>query len=183
MRPIDSPNSDYGDDDGEERIPLKNFNSPQNIDRRNRDYDDFGSSTPRRRPNPALHSHQALHSQTYGGYGPVSMNDNDADSRDDEKFHGRKYPGRIMSFFSNVTRRFGCSADEMLRGEGEGGSYYRDAFNDESWSCNFGNGEEHGIWMNASDQSGTIMSCLVWFLMSKFLNSFHFHGISCQFAI
>mmetsp|Transcript_33170 Transcript_33170/g.50047 ORF Transcript_33170/g.50047 Transcript_33170/m.50047 type:complete len:387 (-) Transcript_33170:65-1225(-) len=43
--------------------------------------------------------------------------------------------------------------------------YYKDDFNDSPWSCHFGTSEEDGIWMNTSDQAGTIMSMLVWLLM------------------
>jgi palmitoyltransferase ZDHHC3/7/25 len=43
--------------------------------------------------------------------------------------------------------------------------YYQDDFNDAPWSCRMGTTEEHGIWMNYSDQAGTIMAMLVWILM------------------
>lgn len=43
--------------------------------------------------------------------------------------------------------------------------YYQDDFNDSPWSCRLGTTEEHGIWMNTSDQAGTIMAMLVWLLM------------------
>mmetsp|Transcript_19216 Transcript_19216/g.21973 ORF Transcript_19216/g.21973 Transcript_19216/m.21973 type:complete len:407 (+) Transcript_19216:57-1277(+) len=43
--------------------------------------------------------------------------------------------------------------------------YYRDDFNDSPWSCQFGTTEEDGIWMNTSDQAGTIMSMFVWLLL------------------
>lgn len=119
----------------------------------------------RRRQNPHSHSHESLHSQTYGGYGPIPTNDTEYINGDHKKLQGRKMARRMMGFISNLRRDWGCSADEMLKGEGEDGDYYRDEFNDESWSCSFGTGEENGIWMNASDQSGTIMAFLVWFLL------------------
>lgn len=43
--------------------------------------------------------------------------------------------------------------------------YYQDDFNDSPWSCRLGTTEEHGIWMNTSDQAGTIMAVMVWILM------------------
>lgn len=49
--------------------------------------------------------------------------------------------------------------------EGPGMPFYRDNFNDQPLSCDFGTGEENGIWMNTSDQAGTIMAFLVWLLL------------------
>ncbi len=49
--------------------------------------------------------------------------------------------------------------------EGPNQPYYRDHFNDQPFSCDFGTGEENGIWMNTSDQAGTIMAFLVWVLL------------------
>ena len=49
--------------------------------------------------------------------------------------------------------------------EGPNQPYYRDNFNDQPFSCDFGTGEENGIWMNTSDQAGTIMAFLVWLLL------------------
>eukprot|EP00816_Leptocylindrus_hargravesii_P012625 CAMPEP_0196819654 /NCGR_PEP_ID=MMETSP1362-20130617/71552_1 /TAXON_ID=163516 /ORGANISM="Leptocylindrus danicus, Strain CCMP1856" /LENGTH=375 /DNA_ID=CAMNT_0042198225 /DNA_START=218 /DNA_END=1345 /DNA_ORIENTATION=+ len=50
------------------------------------------------------------------------------------------------------------------------GEHYIDAFSGPSethpWTCSFGTDiENDGIWMNSSDQAGSIMACLVWFLM------------------
>lgn len=45
--------------------------------------------------------------------------------------------------------------------------YYQDNYNDFSWKCSFGTREDDGIWMNRKDQVGTIMSFLVWILISK----------------
>uniref|UniRef100_A0A7S1VQ19 Palmitoyltransferase n=1 Tax=Grammatophora oceanica TaxID=210454 RepID=A0A7S1VQ19_9STRA len=47
----------------------------------------------------------------------------------------------------------------------EKGEYYLDSYNDAPWSCTYGTKEEHGTWMNHSDQAGSIMACLVWLLM------------------
>ncbi|KAL7533585.1 hypothetical protein ACHAWF_004550 [Thalassiosira exigua] len=49
--------------------------------------------------------------------------------------------------------------------EGPRQPFYRDNFNDQPFSCDFGTGEEHGVWMNNSDQAGTIMAFLVWLLL------------------
>ena len=50
-------------------------------------------------------------------------------------------------------------------GEGVNGKYYRDDFNDFSWSCNVGTSDEDGIWLNRSDPAGTIMCMMVWVLL------------------
>lgn len=49
--------------------------------------------------------------------------------------------------------------------EGPNQPYYRDNFNDQPYSCDLGTGEENGMWMNTSDQAGTIMAFLVWLLL------------------
>jgi len=43
--------------------------------------------------------------------------------------------------------------------------YYKDDFNDESWSCTFGTSENDGIWMNREDPPGTILSVTVMILI------------------
>jgi len=43
--------------------------------------------------------------------------------------------------------------------------YYEDTFNDEPWECTFGTSAQDGIWLNHSDQVGTIMSTMVWVLI------------------
>ena len=163
MREIDSPISRDFDDghDHDEHLPF--FDSRPNNAQFN-EGSGANISTARRRQNTNK-AHQSLHSQSYGGYGPVPLNDINFANGQRDKFHGRKVLSGMKSIASNFVQTCGCSAEEMLRGEGEGGDYYRDPFNDESWSCSFGTGEENGIWMNASDQSGTIMSFLVWFLI------------------
>ena len=47
--------------------------------------------------------------------------------------------------------------------------YYLDNYNDQPWHCSFGTAEVNGIWMNRKDQAGTIMSLLVWLLISEYL--------------
>jgi hypothetical protein len=58
----------------------------------------------------------------------------------------------------------------MVQQEGPDGLYYRDDFNDFSWTCKAGTSDDNGIWMNTSDQAGTVMACLVWVLLGTFLN-------------
>jgi len=53
----------------------------------------------------------------------------------------------------------------MIMDEGVDKNYYRDDFNDEPKGCSLGTNEEDGIWMNMSDQAGTIMCLMVWFLL------------------
>jgi palmitoyltransferase ZDHHC3/7/25 len=43
--------------------------------------------------------------------------------------------------------------------------YYEDSFNDEPWECSCGTHYQDGIWVNHSDQVGTIMSSMVWILV------------------
>ena len=66
-------------------------------------------------------------------------------------------------------RNHGCSSHSMKQQEGVDGLYYRDYFNDSSWSCSIGTTDDAGIWMNNSDQAGTIMACLVWLLLSTYV--------------
>ena len=49
--------------------------------------------------------------------------------------------------------------------EGPNGRYYRDDFNDYSWTCSVGTSDEDGIWLNRSDPAGTIMCMMVWILL------------------
>ena len=49
--------------------------------------------------------------------------------------------------------------------ENEDGVYYMDHFNDLSFACSAGTLDDNGVWLNQSDPAGTIMSCLVWFLI------------------
>jgi hypothetical protein len=49
--------------------------------------------------------------------------------------------------------------------EGPNGRYYRDDFNDYSWTCNFGTSDEDGIWLNQADPAGSVMAMMVWILL------------------
>mmetsp|Transcript_10326 Transcript_10326/g.22130 ORF Transcript_10326/g.22130 Transcript_10326/m.22130 type:complete len:409 (-) Transcript_10326:184-1410(-) len=85
----------------------------------------------------------------------------------------KKQSGGFMAL-SSVTQQGQSSASQICCSccqstahltEGPNQPYYRDTFNDQPWSCTLGTGEEHGIWMNTSDQAGTIMALLVWLLL------------------
>ncbi|KAL7576820.1 hypothetical protein ACA910_013835 [Epithemia clementina (nom. ined.)] len=43
--------------------------------------------------------------------------------------------------------------------------YYKDSFNDMSWTCSFCTSDKDGIWLNQADPAGTIMAILVWVLL------------------
>lgn len=72
-----------------------------------------------------------------------------------QRSYGARTSAGLPSFFS--------SAAHLTEGPGQ--PFYRDGFNDQPFSCDFGTGEENGIWMNTSDQAGTIMAFLVWLLL------------------
>lgn len=74
---------------------------------------------------------------------------------------------RVVASVTAFLRRCGCSSHAMRSDEGPDGRYYRDDFNDQSWACAFGTGEEHGIWMNQADEAGTVMALMVWVLMGE----------------
>ena len=44
--------------------------------------------------------------------------------------------------------------------------YYEDTFNDEPWDCTCGTGERDGIWTNYGDRVGSVMSSMVFVLMT-----------------
>ena len=44
--------------------------------------------------------------------------------------------------------------------------YYEDTFNDEPWDCTCGTGEGDGIWTNYGDRVGSVMSSMVFVLMT-----------------
>lgn len=71
--------------------------------------------------------------------------------------------------------------------EGPNKQFYRDNFNDQPYSCNFGTEEENGIWMNTSDQAGTIMAFIVWILLAYSAWTFtalaRSGGIPCYLAV
>ena len=118
------------------------------------------SSIPTQRPNQHYHM----------GYGPNSY---DADLKKKSVSYSS------TTTFDNLSQRsggvlgapgFGGGLASLFTStahlsEGPNQPYYRDHFNDQPFSCDFGTGEENGIWMNTSDQAGTIMAFLVWVLL------------------
>ncbi|CAJ1961553.1 unnamed protein product [Cylindrotheca closterium] len=102
-----------------------------------------------------------VHLESYGngGYGPATGG---AMMMDDE--YKKSLGGQPSVYFSGMPDC--CSNRRVLQDEGPGAKYYRDNFNDMSWSCSLGTGDEHGIWMNRSDPAGTIMAMMVWVLMA-----------------
>lgn len=112
------------------------------------------------------HQYSSIPTQQYrDGYGPDSY---DVDSLKKKStsystptfntLGGRSAvgaPGGVSSFFASTAHLT----------EGPNQPFYRDNFNDQPFSCDFGTGEENGIWMNTSDQAGTIMAFLVWLLL------------------
>ena len=112
----------------------------------------------------------------HGGYGPESYSTPTFNTLSQRTFAVCNAPQEPSHFFASTAHLT----------EGPKQPFYRDNFNDQSFSCDFGTGEEHGIWMNTSDQAGTvsrprifllilrqtlakqlqqIMAILVWFLM------------------
>jgi hypothetical protein len=69
-------------------------------------------------------------------------------------------------FFSKIGGAL-SSVISPRKGIEEDGDFYQDHYNDQPWRCSFGTAEEDGIWMNRKDQAGTLMSLLVWLLISE----------------
>lgn len=127
----------------------------------------YVSSTPFSPP-PEM-QRQPLHSQTYGGLGPVSPNNNNIGGGlyidgDESKLKSQKMYIRLMRKCTTCLRTTGCINPAMVLNEGPNADYYRDDFNDEPNYCSIGTSEEDGIWMNRNDGPGSIMALMVWFL-------------------
>jgi len=102
------------------------------------------------------------HHHNQGGYGPNSY---DADSlkKKSTSYSTPTFNTLSVSGIPGSGTGFFTSTCQLTEGPNQ--PYYRDNFNDQSHSCSFGTGEENGIWMNTSDQAGTIMAFLVWLLL------------------
>ena len=102
------------------------------------------------------------HHQNQGGYGPNSY---DADSlkKKSTSYSTPTFNTLSVSGIPGSGTGFFTSTCHLTEGPNQ--PYYRDNFNDQPHSCSFGTGEENGIWMNTSDQAGTIMAFLVWLLL------------------
>ncbi|EED95884.1 predicted protein [Thalassiosira pseudonana CCMP1335] len=106
------------------------------------------------------------HAQHVGGYGPISYSDDDKKQYAQSSFNASSTfstTQRAATSVSDTCCNF-CTSTAHLT-EGPNQPYYRDSFNDQPFSCSFGTDEENGIWMNTSDQAGTIMAFLVWVLL------------------
>ena len=106
-----------------------------------------------------------LESYTHGGMGPqhsAPFSTTTTTGRAGEKDKARSLPLRCWNGARTCCRRCTPSLDDNNSSDGV---YYIDHFNDLSYSCSVGNSEDDGIWLNRSDPAGTIMSCLVWFLI------------------
>jgi hypothetical protein len=102
-------------------------------------------------PNAPVH----LESFTRGGYGPTNI-DNALDDELKKKARGGS-SGAVGSCLSFCCSRNTDAEDSKL--------FYRDDFNDLSWSCGVGTNDESGIWLNRADPAGTIMCFMVWILL------------------
>jgi hypothetical protein len=105
--------------------------------------------------NPAYSSIPTNENGPQHGYGPSSYSDSDS-KKQYASFHAStlssmQQPSNISASCCNL-----CQSTAHLT-EGPNQPFYRDNFNDQPHSCNFGTEEENGIWMNTSDQAGTIM--------------------------
>jgi len=103
------------------------------------------------------------HSMSTASFSPVPVK-GPLEPFDATKDHGRKFSSAryagIMSALTRMSTTF-WTADKL-----EDDRYYQDDFNDAPWTCTFGTHEDSGIWMNTSDQAGTILAFLVWFLLT-----------------
>ena len=100
-----------------------------------------------------------LESYTHGGIGP--LHSAYRSTTGGEKDKAGSLPLRCWNGARTCCRRCTPNIDDS----GGDGVYYMDHFNDLSYSCSVGTSDEDGVWVNRSDPAGTIMSCLVWFLM------------------
>ncbi|KAL3797517.1 hypothetical protein HJC23_009881 [Cyclotella cryptica] len=97
------------------------------------------------------------------GYGPITPSDGD------DKKQYASFNASTLSSTQQPTN-FAAACCSLCQStahltEGPNQPYYRDNFNDQPYSCSFGTDEENGIWMNTSDQAGTIMAFIVWVLL------------------
>jgi len=98
-------------------------------------------------------------------YGPKSYSDGDS-KKQYASFNASTLSS--MQQTPNVSRSVCCNLCQSTAHltEGPNQPFYRDNFNDQPYSCNFGTEEENGIWMNTSDEAGTIMAFIVWILLA-----------------
>jgi len=119
---------------------------------------------------------------SFGG-SPASY---DSDDYTNSKGNSKQRKASVMSR-SFISLCECCCPKSRNSAEEDDQNFYRDDFNDQSWSCSFGTTDEHGTWLNMRDQAGLIMSALVWILMVYSNITFSFlaktGGIPIYFAI
>jgi hypothetical protein len=94
---------------------------------------------------PSILQHVSLERDVY------SSTMDDFDKIDRRTCCGR-FSSRVGSF---------CCARPAVDPQSE---FYEDTFNDEPNECTFGTSDQDGVWVNYSDQVGTMMSSMVWVL-------------------
>lgn len=104
-----------------------------------------------------------MESYTRGGLGPPQsdIGDDKKKNASPSSYYGSYNSGSPLTWCLHVC----FSRSRLNNEEGPDGKYYRDDFNDMSWSCSLGTSDDHGIWLNQSDPAGTIMAMMVWILL------------------
>ncbi|CAB9505418.1 Palmitoyltransferase ZDHHC3 [Seminavis robusta] len=112
------------------------------------------------RDDPSMMNGPPLESYTPGGYGP--SHSIPAPEKNKNLPLSRRLCQAAMSCLccccTNGTSSSAAAAEDNDR-------YYKDDFNDSSWSCSVGTTDEHGVWMNRGDAAGSMMSLIVWGLI------------------
>ena len=140
----------------------------------------FASSAPRRRKQPEHVNDRVKHlsapSLSFGSPASTLSDDNNVYLKENKK-------GKPM--YSNMMCVPCCPTSAAYNMDDE--NFYRDDFNDQSWSCSLGTSDDHGIWLNMRDQAGLIMSSMLWVLMIYSIMTFSFladtGGIPVSFSI
>jgi hypothetical protein len=108
-------------------------------------------------PTTTTPSSSGLQSYTVGGYGPVTTDPHDF-SKSKRQLKRPFWSSLCCGCCNKTTTSSTADPTDSY--------YYMDHFNDLSWNCSMGTSDDDGIWYNRNDPAGTIMSFLVWFLIS-----------------
>mmetsp|Transcript_5674 Transcript_5674/g.8263 ORF Transcript_5674/g.8263 Transcript_5674/m.8263 type:complete len:439 (-) Transcript_5674:1141-2457(-) len=132
--------------------------------------DPSASASARRRPGRSQQSHPHGHeySNINNNTNNRSNNDYEYDNDDGKKRQRQQYTAwsSCVACVASLCHYRKSSRHPKFDQDTLDALYYRDDFNDSSWACSLGtSSEDHGLWMNTSDQAGTIMSILVWVLL------------------
>lgn len=149
-------------------------------------YTSGGTRQRRNLPNSNGHAYASVSTEDIG-HGPTKSYSDSESKKQYASLHAStlssmQQPTPILSttFWSL------CQSNAHLT-EGPNRQFYRDNFNDQPYSCNFGTEEENGIWMNTSDKAGTIMAFIVWILLAYSAWTFtalaRSGGIPCYLAV